>query len=358
MFYKPNLRFFVIAVLIASVRYCLGAAPALPGQVVQGAASDLARVERISSQITELESEYDEALTANDIQRIDRILDVIFNEIDPQVAMLSESESQNFIVGFDKLSTLKALICSCFTNLGAMPVVDQAITGPVALHVSSPVSVPLVSPAPFHRAPQPEGSYRDNSSASTDTEDSSTDNSVSSEEPEVLRAHCSLQPAELEDPYKYASAPPLEQAEPYAYVAPQPAQLEDPYKYDFVPPLEQEEFYAHVAPQQAEPEDTYKYASAPPLEQEGLPAQANDSTLTKPNLPKAVVPQVVMPNNIWECPICLKGTTFFVPTVTLKCGHKFHRKCVQKWVKEHRECPYCRGPVETKDVKGPSYGFF
>lgn len=50
------------------------------------------------------------------------------------------------------------------------------------------------------------------------------------------------------------------------------------------------------------------------------------------------------------CAICLEPTY-----KTIKCGHHFHKKCLDKW-KEHNSCPVCRKPIdETKEVKKCRY---
>ena len=30
-------------------------------------------------------------------------------------------------------------------------------------------------------------------------------------------------------------------------------------------------------------------------------------------------------------------------TLTLHCGHKFHKTCAREWLKSHKSCPMCRG---------------
>ena len=46
-----------------------------------------------------------------------------------------------------------------------------------------------------------------------------------------------------------------------------------------------------------------------------------------------------------ECPICLD---FFgeldddVYLCTLKCGHSYHRKCINDWLSKDGSCPTCR----------------
>ena len=48
-----------------------------------------------------------------------------------------------------------------------------------------------------------------------------------------------------------------------------------------------------------------------------------------------------------ECSICLekikKGTEIY----TLPCGHYFHQKCLDEWVKYKSECPICRNKINS-----------
>lgn len=40
-----------------------------------------------------------------------------------------------------------------------------------------------------------------------------------------------------------------------------------------------------------------------------------------------------------ECPICYED----MPTpARLKCGHTFHKHCIDKWARQSATCPYCR----------------
>ncbi|KAF8677846.1 hypothetical protein HU200_046438 [Digitaria exilis] len=50
-----------------------------------------------------------------------------------------------------------------------------------------------------------------------------------------------------------------------------------------------------------------------------------------------------------ECAICyaeylVGGAT----SVSLPCGHTFHRRCIDRWTSVKRSCPYCRGPVDEE----------
>ena len=58
-----------------------------------------------------------------------------------------------------------------------------------------------------------------------------------------------------------------------------------------------------------------------------------------------------------ECPICQENLNENSPVIVskedkkmdqpIKCGHKFHRKCIEKWMrgKEEPPCPSCRAPI-------------
>ena len=44
------------------------------------------------------------------------------------------------------------------------------------------------------------------------------------------------------------------------------------------------------------------------------------------------------------CSICLDTIDSKKDSVTLKCKHKFHKKCIKLWFKQKQICPYCRMP--------------
>ena len=51
------------------------------------------------------------------------------------------------------------------------------------------------------------------------------------------------------------------------------------------------------------------------------------------------------------CPICLENfTTNNCVIRELKCGHIFHKKCIDKWLynSEKMECPYCNSKLKTE----------
>ena len=42
-----------------------------------------------------------------------------------------------------------------------------------------------------------------------------------------------------------------------------------------------------------------------------------------------------------ECPICYECMNTRT-TKKLKCGHAFHKHCIDRWAQEQCTCPYCR----------------
>jgi Ring finger domain len=41
-----------------------------------------------------------------------------------------------------------------------------------------------------------------------------------------------------------------------------------------------------------------------------------------------------------ECPICYEDMNEHL--TKLKCGHTFHKRCLDRWAQEQCTCPYCR----------------
>ena len=60
-------------------------------------------------------------------------------------------------------------------------------------------------------------------------------------------------------------------------------------------------------------------------------------------LPQELVGRVTNP---LSCSICMdsltEGTLYKLPKVGLNCGHVFHHKCLDEWVREHLTCPMDR----------------
>lgn len=56
-----------------------------------------------------------------------------------------------------------------------------------------------------------------------------------------------------------------------------------------------------------------------------------------------------------QCAICMEPLFSAVsednPLVILDCGHAFHVDCVEKWVKQRKDCPTCRTTITAKDLQ-------
>jgi hypothetical protein len=52
--------------------------------------------------------------------------------------------------------------------------------------------------------------------------------------------------------------------------------------------------------------------------------------------------------NLEECSICYGTMLYPRLTKTLRCGHKFHRKCVEQWNATNPTCPFCRASIEPQ----------
>jgi len=44
-----------------------------------------------------------------------------------------------------------------------------------------------------------------------------------------------------------------------------------------------------------------------------------------------------------ECPVCLAILAW--STQSLACGHRFHQKCIHRWLRDKKTCPCCRAAV-------------
>lgn len=52
--------------------------------------------------------------------------------------------------------------------------------------------------------------------------------------------------------------------------------------------------------------------------------------------------------NLEECPICYGTMLYPRLTKTLRCGHKFHRKCIEQWNATNPSCPFCKASIEPE----------
>ena len=60
-----------------------------------------------------------------------------------------------------------------------------------------------------------------------------------------------------------------------------------------------------------------------------------------------------------ECCICLTEINKTTGQVDMSCSHKYHLKCISKWLSNHSTCPMCRSKtseMETLESKAPTYG--
>jgi hypothetical protein len=89
--------------------------------------------------------------------------------------------------------------------------------------------------------------------------------------------------------------------------------------------------------------------------EERLIARAVDESMREPPRPQppkrvALVDYEVSAEDFrgaMECCVCL--TQFGCRergVVRLKCGHVFHRTCLEPWFKEHHTCPMCRTDID------------
>lgn len=53
--------------------------------------------------------------------------------------------------------------------------------------------------------------------------------------------------------------------------------------------------------------------------------------------------------DIITCSPCLENITRNESCIALKCGHRFHKDCMQQWLRNYaRFCPNCRKEVSGK----------
>lgn len=61
-----------------------------------------------------------------------------------------------------------------------------------------------------------------------------------------------------------------------------------------------------------------------------------------------------------ECPICFDDICVSTTgCVEMSCSHKFHLKCIGKWLNKNSTCPMCRNKpseLETLQEEPPAYG--
>merc|ERR1712232_370303 len=49
------------------------------------------------------------------------------------------------------------------------------------------------------------------------------------------------------------------------------------------------------------------------------------------------------------CAVCLCEYAVGDVLRRLPCGHHFHRCCTDTWLKRSKQCPLCRGPIDSRE---------
>lgn len=53
----------------------------------------------------------------------------------------------------------------------------------------------------------------------------------------------------------------------------------------------------------------------------------------------------IIGQNTFDCSICLEHTKPTEYKRELKCGHVFHKKCIDNWISRYALCPLCRNSI-------------
>lgn len=56
-----------------------------------------------------------------------------------------------------------------------------------------------------------------------------------------------------------------------------------------------------------------------------------------------------MSTSVFTCHICMRELAGGVVERKLKCGHVFHRRCVDQWLEKKHTCPTCRNEERPPD---------
>ena len=48
-----------------------------------------------------------------------------------------------------------------------------------------------------------------------------------------------------------------------------------------------------------------------------------------------------------QCSVCLESINVGDVCVELRCSHKFHLRCIERWCESHNTCPMCRTIIES-----------
>lgn len=77
-----------------------------------------------------------------------------------------------------------------------------------------------------------------------------------------------------------------------------------------------------------------------------LSGQAGLSPDTIKALPCEIAKEELLCTGATDCPICLSDVTAGEHIRCLpKCGHKFHRSCIDLWLVRRADCPLCKQDV-------------
>jgi hypothetical protein len=55
--------------------------------------------------------------------------------------------------------------------------------------------------------------------------------------------------------------------------------------------------------------------------------------------------------NVTQCSVCLENINVGDSCVTLRCNHKFHLHCIERWCQTHNTCPMCRNEIEQQEAQ-------
>lgn len=85
----------------------------------------------------------------------------------------------------------------------------------------------------------------------------------------------------------------------------------------------------------------------------GLRTQPNSNRVTKSAIIEVVIDVIeegiktpAIKGKNTDCSICIAETKYREISLILPiCGHKFHKACIEPWLKEKKTCPLCRTRV-------------